>query len=125
MTGQRRPRQLRQDTSTRVLILLVSMVLFLLIGFPLIKVLSNAFGEDGREVLAHIFSTAFNRTVILNTIVLGVVVGLIGTAIGFLLAYAQVRLRFRGKKFFHLVALMPIVSPPFAVATATDRKSVV
>ncbi|MEA4943060.1 MAG: iron ABC transporter permease [Propionicimonas sp.] len=118
-TGQRRPRQLRQDTSTRVLILLVSMVLFLLIGFPLIKVLSNAFGEDGREVLAHIFSTAFNRTVILNTIVLGVVVGLIGTAIGFLLAYAQVRLRFRGKKFFHLVALMPIVSPPFAVATAT------
>lgn len=117
--GRRKPRRIRQDTSTRILIVLVSLVLFLLIGFPLVKVLSNAVGEEGREVLGHIFSTAFNRTVILNTVVLGVVVGLFGTAIGFLLAYAQVRLRFRGKKFFHLVALMPIVSPPFAVATAT------
>lgn len=113
------PKSIRQDTSTRVLLIGISLILFLLIIFPLINVLSNAAGVQGRDVLAHIFSTSFNRSVIGNTILLGLLVGLIGTGLGFLLAYAQVRLRFRGKKFFHLVALMPIVSPPFAVATAT------
>ncbi len=115
----RAPRRVGQDVSTRILIVVVAVFLILLIGFPLAKVLANAAGESGREVIAQIFATTFNRTVILNTVVLGVLVGLVGTAVGFLLAYAQVRLDFRGKKFFHLVALMPIVSPPFAVATAT------
>src|SRR5690606_41865609 len=38
--------------------------------------------------------------------------------IGFCFAYAQARLQFRGKRLLHLIALLPIVSPPFAVATA-------
>ncbi len=113
------PKSIRQDTSTRVLLGVVSLILFVLIIFPLIKVLSNAASGEGREVLSNIFSTSFNRSVIGNTLLLGLLVGLIGTSLGFLLAYAQVRLKFRGKKLFHLVALMPIVSPPFAVATAT------
>ena len=113
------PKSIRQDTSTRVLLGVVSLILFVLIIFPLIKVLSNAASGEGREVLSNIFSTSFNRSVIGNTLLLGLLVGLIGTSLGFLLAYAQVRLKFRGKKFFHLVALMPIVSPPFAGATAT------
>ncbi|MDR1450544.1 MAG: ABC transporter permease subunit, partial [Propionibacteriaceae bacterium] len=113
-----RPRRLRQDLSTRLLIILVVVILLLLIGVPLAKVLSTAFGAEGRLTLSRVFSSA-NRKILSNTVVLGVVVGVIGTAVGFLLAYAQVRLHFRGKKLFHLIALLPIVSPPFAVATAT------
>ena len=112
------PKRVRHDVSTRVLIIVVVAILALLIGFPLVKVFSTAFSEAGRTVLTHIVSTTFNRQVIINTVVLGALVGLIGTALGFLLAYAQVRLQFRAKKLFHLIALMPIVSPPFAVATA-------
>ena len=114
----RPPKRIRQDVSTRILIVVVIAILALLIGFPLAKVFSTAFSEAGRNVLSHIVSTSFNRKVILNTVVLGGLVGLIGTMLGFLLAYAQVRLKFRAKKLFHLIALMPIVSPPFAVATA-------
>jgi len=36
-----------------------------------------------------------------------------------MLAYVQARVAFRGKRLFHLVCLVPIVSPPFAVATAS------
>jgi len=112
------PKRVRQDISTRTLIIIVALFLCLLIGFPLLKVFSTAFSDAGQTVLTHIVSTTFNRKVITNTVVLGLLVGLIGTAIGFLLAYAQVRMKFKWKKLLHLVSLMPIVSPPFAVATA-------
>jgi iron(III) transport system permease protein len=34
------------------------------------------------------------------------------------LAYAQVKLNFRGKKLLHVIALVPLITPPFAFATA-------
>ena len=53
-----------------------------------------------------------------NTFILGTLVGLLGTLLGFILAYIQVNVAFKGKKWFHLLCLLPVVSPPFAVATA-------
>jgi len=41
-----------------------------------------------------------------------------GTIVGFIFAYATVRCNVPGKKFVHLLALVPTVSPPFAVAIA-------
>ena len=59
-----------------------------------------------------------HRRIFWNTMKLGFAVSIVGTALGFVLAYAQVRLKFKGKKLLHLISLMPIVSPPFAIATA-------
>ncbi len=50
---------------------------------------------------------------------MGMVVGTTGTALGFLMAFIQVKVKAPFKRFMHIVALAPIVSPPFAVATAT------
>jgi len=47
-----------------------------------------------------------------------VVVASLGTLIGFFLAYAQMKLNFRGKKILHVIALVPLITPPFAFATA-------
>ena len=41
-----------------------------------------------------------------------------GTFIGFIFAYATVRCNIPGKRFVHLIAMIPTVSPPFAVAIA-------
>ena len=106
------------DTVTKLVIAAIVLILALLIGYPLIRILTQAFGADGLETLKNIVTSSSNRTVLLNTVILGVLVGACGTAIGFAFAYAQARLNFRGKKLLHLVALLPIVSPPFAVATA-------
>lgn len=108
----------RLDTVTKVVIVLVVAILLLLIGYPLLRILTQSFSPDGREMLGEIFTSPVNRQVLWNTVVLGLLVGAVGTAIGFVMAYAQARLQFRGKKLLHLIALLPIVSPPFAVATA-------
>lgn len=106
------------DTVTKLVIAAIVLILALLIGYPLVRILTQAFASDGLETLRNIFTSSANRTVLLNTVILGVLVGALGTAIGFAFAYAQARLQFRGKKLLHLIALLPIVSPPFAVATA-------
>ena len=108
----------RTDAVTKLVIALIVLILAILIGYPLIRILTQAFGADGLETLQNILTSSANRTVLLNTVILGILVGAIGTAIGFAFAYAQARLDFRGKKLLHLIALLPIVSPPFAVATA-------
>lgn len=110
--------RIRRDVPTMIVIVIVSAILLLLIGLPLGKILVTAFSDAGREVAGKMVTSPVNRTILLNTIVLGVAVGAVGTAIGFVLAYAQARVSFRGKKLLHLLALLPIVSPPFAVATA-------
>ncbi|OKL55165.1 iron transporter permease [Bowdeniella nasicola] len=110
--------RVRQDPITISLIVAVLIILTILIGLPLIQILSKAFGEEGLAALGRIFTSPVNLRIIRNTVVLGVLVGAIGTLLGFLFAYAQARLDFKGKKFLHLIVLLPIVSPPFAVATA-------
>lgn len=111
--------RVRQDPVTLGLLIAVVAILLILIGLPLITILSQAFAEDGLAALGRIFTSPVNRQIIVNTVVLGVVVGAAGTAVGFLMAYVQARLEFRGKKILHLLCLLPIVSPPFAVATAS------
>ena len=111
-------RRVRQDPVTIGLIVLVVAIISLLVLLPLGRTLATAFSESGMRTLTRMFTSPVNRRILINTVTLGLLVGLFGTAVGFLLAYAQARLEWRGKKIAHLLALMPIVSPPFAVATA-------
>ena len=99
-------------TAVIVGILLVSLIV------PIGSLLRTALTEDGWKVISSMVTSPVNRTILMNTMVLGVLVGAIGTLIGFILAYSQVKLQFKGKRLLHLISLMPIVSPPFAVATA-------
>lgn len=107
-----------RDTSVIILVTIVVIVLLLLIGYPLITLLGAAGSEKGLAVLGAVFTDPGNLRIIGNTVLLGLCVGVCGTLVGFLFAYAQVRLQFRGKKALHLLAMIPIVAPPFAVATA-------
>lgn len=115
----RRSTHVRRDPTTIALVAIVFAVLFLLVLLPLITILSKAFSSDGLSVLTSVFASSTNRTIILNTVILGLVVGLAGTLIGFFLAFIQARVALPGKKILHLIALIPIVSPPFAVATSS------
>ena len=58
------------------------------------------------------------RTVFFDTIKMGLMSSTCGTVVGFIFAYATVRCNIPGKKIVHLLALVPTVSPPFAVAIA-------
>lgn len=113
-----RNRETPLDLSTKIALVAVVLILGLLIVLPLVNILSAAFSESGATVIGSILTSAVNLRIVQNTVVLGVVVGVLGTLVGFILAYVQVRLQFRGKRLLHLISLLPIVSPPFALATA-------
>lgn len=87
--------------------------------YPLSAILRIAFSARALpRYLAFITSVA-DLQILSNTLVLGLLVGVCGTAIGFLFAFVQTRLDVPFKRTLHVLALIPIVSPPFAVATAT------
>ena len=123
MPSARTPKRLRAgrkalDWPTVAVVAVVLLILGLLILYPLAVIFSQAFSEQGWRVVSSIITSPVNRQIVANTFVLGTVVGVLGTILGFVLAYIQVNVSFRGKKWFHLLCLLPVVSPPFAVATA-------
>ncbi len=109
---------IKLDVGTKTTLILSVFLLLLMVVFPLLNILTRAFDETGREVFSNILTSEVIRTIIRNTILLGVIVASLGTLIGFFLAYAQVKLNFRGKKILHIICLVPLITPPFAFATA-------
>jgi len=109
----------RSTRSSRVLLALVLLVILALIGWPLWGVFRYALSVEGWSVVTSFFTTRTNRRLLLNTMQLGISVALLTTALAFVLAFAQARMQFLGRRFIHILTLLPIVSPPFAVAAAT------
>ena len=101
-----------------ILLCIVSLAIFVV--FPLYKVLQQSFfnpdGAFSLEAYSQLISSGENLKAFSNTILLGTVVGILATAVGFLFAYCYIYLAIRGKKIFNLVAMLPMISPPFAVA---------
>lgn len=116
---KRQRTKVKADPVTLILVAIVCLFLFFLVGLPLLKVLSTALSADGMDALGKMFTSKSNLVIIKNTLVLGLTVASVGTIVGFLMAFVQVKVRCRGKKVMHLLSLLPIVSPPFAVATAS------
>jgi iron(III) transport system permease protein len=118
-TPSPRPRRRSgRDLTLVVMVTVVALILAVIVGLPLVRILTVAFSAEGWEIVSSMLSNPVNRGILWNTIPLGFIVALLGTAVGLVMAYAMVRRGFRGKTVLHLISLMPIVSPPFAVATA-------
>ncbi len=101
-----------------ILLCIVSLSIFVV--FPLYKVLQQSFfnpdGAFSLEAYRLLISSGENLKAFSNTLLLGTIVGMLATAVGFLFAYCYIYLAIRGKKLFNLIAMLPMISPPFAVA---------
>jgi iron(III) transport system permease protein len=102
-------------------LMLVVMVLFVFISIilPLLSTVRESTSTEGLPLFQDYLGNPVYQTIVMNTLGLGVIVGLLSTLIGFLFAFVQVKLDVPFKRFIHLIALIPVVSPPFALATAT------
>ncbi len=135
-TDTRRAR-LRQDLQRRLRdfgmmardpVLLLSLIvcglfLFIFILFPIFKTVINGFFDtQGQLDLRHFarFADSYygplSRKIFYDTLTMGVLSALGGTVMGFIFAYAVVRCNIPGKRWVHILALVPTVSPPFAIA---------
>jgi iron(III) transport system permease protein len=110
----------RIATDWTLLLGLSAVIIFLIVTviLPLWQMLSTGISSEAIPLYKKYFSSAVYQNIMFNTVKLGGAVALSGTLLGFLFAYVQVRLDVPFKKFMHLMALLPIISPPFAVATS-------
>lgn len=94
-------------------------LLFIFILYPLLRVLLVSLFPDGgfslRLYQEHLGSW-FIRQAFLNSVVMGVLTALGGTAIGFLFAFTLTRTDVPCKRLLALAAILPIISPPFVSA---------
>jgi len=97
---------------------LVVLIIGFLILLPLANILVYSTQPSGSAILKNSWSDIVTRDIIWNTVKLGLSVAFLGTLLGFIMAYTQARVEFRGKKVLHIINLIPIISPPFAFATA-------
>ena len=111
-------RRIWQDPVLAISLLLVVLFIFVAIILPILAMVGASLSEEGRALFAHYLGERAYQDIITNTLVMGLTVATAGTAIGFLFAYVQVKMKAPFKRFMHLIALVPIISPPFAVATA-------
>jgi len=107
-------------------LLFCGIFLLLFVFFPLARAISNGFfDKDGLfdlKYFARYFDAYYgpvNQQIFLNTLLMGLLTSLLGTLLGFIYAFAVVRCRIPGQKLVHLLALVPTVSPPFAIALST------
>lgn len=112
----RRSKRPRESASVWVILACVLAVLVLILGIPVIRLLTAALGTTGRAAMAGAFAN--HGETFVHSIVLGLLVGVCGTFLGFVCAYVQTFVKMPGKKVMHWLTLLPTISPPFAAATA-------
>ncbi|MBP5383891.1 MAG: iron ABC transporter permease [Lachnospiraceae bacterium] len=106
-----------------IVILLIFLVLFIV--YPLFVLLIDSFYTEGKltlDVFKKVLSMQRFRTAFSNTVVLGLLTGILSTAIGLLFAYVDVYVKVRTKwveRLFNVVAQLPVVSPPFVLSLST------
>lgn len=102
-----------------IVILIASLSLFIV--YPLVKVCLVSFQSKGKFSLENFkaaFSFWYYRQALWNSLLMGVLTAALGTVAGFVFAYALVRANVPWKKFFNIIATIPIISPPFIGALA-------
>jgi iron(III) transport system permease protein len=106
---------------------LARLALWVLLGlfvlYPLLTLLSVAFIDEGRisaTPLLSILAKSNYRAAFANSLILAALVGIVGTALGFLFAFTVARgnLRRSVVRVIDAATLLPLISPPFTSSIA-------
>ena len=106
-----------------IVVLLVFLILFIV--YPLFVLLIDSVFTEGRfslDVFKRVLSMDRFRKAFVNTVELGLITGVLSSAIGLLFAYVDVYVKLKYKwieKLFNIVSLLPVVSPPFVLSLST------
>ena len=101
-------------------VVLTILLLLLFVVYPLLKVLifslTDADGNFSLANLVTILTTSRYLAVFGRTMLLGIIVAIIATFIGYIFAYTITRTNVPCKKFLKTIATLPILSPPFILS---------
>ncbi|MCH1981352.1 iron ABC transporter permease [Ruminococcus sp. OA3] len=103
-------------------IILIFVFLGLFVVFPLYNIFKMSIvNEDGVFSLAYFWkmlSTSAYIEAFKNSMVLGLIVALISSVVGYIFAFAMIRTEMPGKRFFKMIGTIPIIAPPFVLSLA-------
>jgi iron(III) transport system permease protein len=115
-----------RDPVLALSLLVVAFFLLVFVFFPLFKVtIAGFFSPEGAldlQYFGRFFDSYYgplSRQIFGDTLVMGLLTATFGTILGFIFAYSTVRCNIPAKGLVHLLALVPTVSPPFAISLAT------
>lgn len=113
----------KNDLVTKFTVFALWMAMGVFVVYPLVRLLGVTFWVDGHftfDNLKPFLDNWYDRRAIVNSIVLATAVGLTGTIIGFIFAFAVTRLSMAGWLKFAIsaVTLLPLISPPFTSSIA-------
>lgn len=115
-----------RDPVLFISLLFCGIFLFVFIFYPLFRTSLNGFFDSSGRLSLEYFRRFFDsyygplaRQVFRNTLIMGALTATGGTLMGFIFAYTVVRCNVPGKRLVHILALVPTVSPPFAIALST------
>lgn len=118
-TQNRLHRRAVDPISTSITILIIASLLLFNV-LPLIKILIQSFTDAGGTYSFGGYIRAFqfkqNRDALVHTLVSSFSAAAIATVIGFIFAYCACYIKMRAKRLFNVIAILPIISPPFSVA---------
>lgn len=118
-TQNRLHRRAVDPISTSITILIIASLLLFNV-LPLIKILIQSFTDAEGTYSFGGYIRAFqfkqNRDALVHTLVSSFSAAAIATVIGFIFAYCACYIKMRVKRFFNVIAILPIISPPFSVA---------
>lgn len=114
---------LGRDPVLSMSLLLSGIFIFIFVIFPLYRSIAGGFfSKEGAWDVTY-FARYFDgyygpalRRAFTDTMLMGLMTATAGTLVGFIFAYAVVRCKIPGSRFVHWLALVPTVSPPFALA---------
>ncbi len=112
---------LTKDPALFISVIVIWAFLILFVVYPLINILIIAFTEGGHFDLSgfiEILSKKYTLTAGWNSILLGTLVGLCGTMLGYFFAFTSVRANLPKwwSRLLDWAIILPLISPPFTMA---------
>jgi iron(III) transport system permease protein len=109
-------KMIARDPLLLTVILAVMASLAVFIVYPLASVVLASLVADGAftpAVFAEVFASKYLMQALWNSVMMGGLTAAAGCLLGYLFAFALARTDIPFKKFLHLIAIIPVVSPPF------------
>jgi len=112
---------LRRDPILLTLLAFIAVSIFVFVLYPLFEVLIKSLQTRGVEGLTlanyeHFFTTNYLRLALRNSLAVGFTTATISVVIGFLAAFTLTRTNAPGKSIWHVILILPVISPPFVSA---------
>ena len=98
-------------------ILAIFALLAIFIVLPLVKVfqMSLTSGESF-SIYREVFQNWYMRKALVNSLVTGALSAILAVLVGFIMAFTVTRVNVPLKRLFNLIAIIPVISPPFVSA---------